>query len=67
MGLPSCPVENWPRVSGVKAFRRGLAGRFRIRTGDYRIQFRLAGQTVIVEKKGITRPSQLCELAWREN
>jgi len=45
-------LENWPRVSGAKALRGGLAGHFRIRTGDYRIQFRLEGQSLIVEKIG---------------
>ena len=45
-------LENWPKVSGVKALRGGLAGHFRIRTGDFRVQFRLEGQAVIVEKIG---------------
>lgn len=45
-------LEDWPRVSGVKALRGGLAGHFRIRTGDYRIQFRLEGQSLIVERIG---------------
>ncbi|MBI4583671.1 MAG: type II toxin-antitoxin system RelE/ParE family toxin [Planctomycetes bacterium] len=45
-------LENWPRVSGVKALRGRQAGHFRIRTGDYRIQFRLEGQSLIVEKIG---------------
>ena len=33
-------LEHWPAVSGVKALTGKLAGRYRIRTGDYRIQFR---------------------------
>jgi len=45
-------LEGWPAVSGAKPLRHGLAGRFRIRTGDYRIQFYLNGQEVIVEKIG---------------
>lgn len=32
-------LERWPAVSGVKALAGNLAGRYRIRTGDYRIQF----------------------------
>jgi len=32
-------LENWPSVSGAKALKGGLAGHYRIRTGDYRIQF----------------------------
>ena len=45
-------LERWPRVSGAKPLRHGLAGRHRIRTGDYRVQFRVEGQTVVVEKIG---------------
>src|SRR5271168_5328265 len=45
-------LERWPNVSGAKPLRHGLAGRFRIRTGDYRVQFHLQGATVIVEKIG---------------
>jgi mRNA-degrading endonuclease RelE of RelBE toxin-antitoxin system len=29
-----------------------MAGRYRLRTGDYRLQFRVQGLTVIVEKIG---------------
>lgn len=32
-------LENWPDVSGVKALSGELAGYYRDRTGDYRIQF----------------------------
>jgi mRNA-degrading endonuclease RelE of RelBE toxin-antitoxin system len=32
-------LRNWPHVSGAKALRGDLAGRFRLRTGDYRLQF----------------------------
>jgi mRNA-degrading endonuclease RelE of RelBE toxin-antitoxin system len=45
-------LKNWPAVSGAKPLRHGLAGRFRVRTGDYRIQFRVAGESVVVEKVG---------------
>ncbi len=45
-------LEKWPRVSGVKALRGDLDGHFRIRTGDYRIQFRAEGPDLIVEKIG---------------
>ena len=45
-------LENWPRVSGARALRGSQAGHFRIRTGDYRIQFRLEGANLIVEKIG---------------
>jgi mRNA-degrading endonuclease RelE of RelBE toxin-antitoxin system len=30
-------LEQWPRISGAKPLRGELAGRYRLRTGDYRI------------------------------
>lgn len=45
-------LENWPRVSGAKPLRHGLKHHYRIRTGHYRVQFRVEGSTVIVEKVG---------------
>ena len=45
-------LENWPAVSGAKPLRGDLAGHYRIRTGDYRIQFRVAGDEVIIERVG---------------
>jgi len=45
-------LEDWPQVSGAKPLRGHLAGHYRIRTGDYRLQFHLSGDTVIVEKVG---------------
>ncbi len=45
-------LEEWPNVSGVKPLRGELAGRYRLRTGDYRIQLHVAGNVVIVEKIG---------------
>lgn len=45
-------LENWPAVSGAKPLRHGLSGHYRIRTGDYRVQFRVVSGTVIVERIG---------------
>lgn len=45
-------LRNWPDVSGAKPLRGKLAGRYRIRTGDYRLQFQVVGERVIVEKIG---------------
>ena len=45
-------LGTWPKVSGVKALRGRQAGHFRLRTGDYRVQFRLEGGSLIVEKVG---------------
>ena len=49
-------LERWPAVSGMKALSGELAGNYRIRTGDYRVQFRIVRggtiEVVIVEKIG---------------
>lgn len=45
-------LQDWPEVSGAKALSGPLAGHWRLRTGDYRLQFRTEGETVIVEKIG---------------
>ena len=45
-------LENWPAVSGAKPLRHGLAGHYLMRTGDYRVQFHIQGQRVVVEKIG---------------
>jgi mRNA-degrading endonuclease RelE of RelBE toxin-antitoxin system len=34
-------LKQWPDVSGVKHLRGDLAGKHRVRTGDYRLQFRV--------------------------
>ena len=45
-------LEQWPDVSGAKPLSGELAGRHRLRTGDYRVQFYAYGESVIVEKIG---------------
>jgi mRNA-degrading endonuclease RelE of RelBE toxin-antitoxin system len=45
-------LGNWPNVSGAKPLRKELAGNFRIRTGDYRVIFKVSGNRVIVWKIG---------------
>ena len=45
-------LENWPAVSGAKPLSGNLAGHYRLRTGDYRIQFHVARDLVIVDKIG---------------
>ena len=42
----------WPEVSGAKPLRAKLAGHYRIRTGDYRLQFHVRGDEVIIERIG---------------
>jgi mRNA-degrading endonuclease RelE of RelBE toxin-antitoxin system len=45
-------LRHWPKVSGAKPLSGNLVGRFRLRTGDYRLRFRVEGEKVIVEKIG---------------
>lgn len=45
-------LAHWPKASGAKPLVGRLAGNFRIRTGDYRVVFRLSGDKVIVWKIG---------------
>jgi mRNA-degrading endonuclease RelE of RelBE toxin-antitoxin system len=39
-------------VSAVKPLRGELAGQYRMRTGDYRLQFRVAGENIVATKIG---------------
>jgi mRNA-degrading endonuclease RelE of RelBE toxin-antitoxin system len=45
-------LRGWPNVSGAKPLTANLAGHFRLRTGDYRVQFRVEGGDVVVERVG---------------
>jgi mRNA-degrading endonuclease RelE of RelBE toxin-antitoxin system len=45
-------LTKWPAVSGAKPLKHDLSGHFRIRTGDYRVQFHVKGELVVVEKIG---------------
>lgn len=49
-------LGQWPEVSGAKPLRGALAGRYRMRTGDYRVQFHASDRTtsavLTVEKVG---------------
>lgn len=43
-------LERWPNISGAKRLKGPLSGQWRVRTGDYRVQFVLGeGQVVIVK------------------
>ena len=45
-------LEDWPAVSGARALSGDLAGFYRLRTGDYRLRFRVEGEVIIVDKIG---------------
>lgn len=42
----------WPRVSGAKRLTGALAGCYRLRTGDYRVQFRVLEDVILIVKIG---------------
>lgn len=41
-------LEDWPKVSGAKPLRGTLTGSFRVRTGDWRVLFRVSSDVVTV-------------------
>lgn len=43
-------LERWPDVSGAKPLRGKLVGHYRIRSGDYRVLFRVEGDRVLVTR-----------------
>ncbi len=45
-------LKKWPNVSGAKPLRGNLVGRYRLRTGDFRMQFRVVDNVVIIEQIG---------------
>ena len=45
-------LEAWPDVSGVKSLSGDLAGWYRMRTGDYRIRFRIDDDEITIDKIG---------------
>ncbi len=45
-------LADWPNVSGAKPLRGKLVGHYRLRTGDYRLQFRIVAEQVVVERVG---------------
>lgn len=45
-------LAKWPQVSGAKPLKGRLKGRYRIRMGDHRVQFTVAGDVVRIEKIG---------------
>ena len=46
-------LQHWPDVSGARALTGNLAGRYRMRTGDYRVQFYLtADSEIVIERVG---------------
>jgi mRNA-degrading endonuclease RelE of RelBE toxin-antitoxin system len=48
-------LRQWPNVSGVKRLGGALIGHYRLRTGDYRIQFRVERERKVVKIKRVVR------------
>ena len=42
----------WPAVSGARPLTAALAGQYRMRTGDYRLQFLVERDQIVVVKIG---------------
>jgi mRNA-degrading endonuclease RelE of RelBE toxin-antitoxin system len=61
-------LQHWPGVSGAKRLRGDLAGKYRLRTGDYRLQFRIehVRKTIkvrrIVKKKTVEEEKEIVEV-----
>ncbi|MEN6449845.1 MAG: type II toxin-antitoxin system RelE/ParE family toxin [Thermoguttaceae bacterium] len=45
-------LGKWPEISGAKPLQRNLAGHYRLRTGDYRVQFRIERENIVIEQIG---------------
>jgi mRNA interferase RelE/StbE len=43
-------LQSWPATSGAKPLRRALAVAYRIRTGDWRVVFRLVADEILIER-----------------
>ncbi len=41
-------LDRWPNVSGAKALTGDWGGHYRIRTGDWRVVFRVDGSDVVI-------------------
>jgi mRNA interferase RelE/StbE len=48
-------LADWPAVSGVKALSGDLVGWYRIRTGDWRMRFKVKGDAILIDKIGHRR------------
>lgn len=45
-------LRSWPEVSGVRPLRGELTGQYRMQTGDYRMQFHIRGNEIVIDKVG---------------
>jgi mRNA-degrading endonuclease RelE of RelBE toxin-antitoxin system len=54
-------LRQWPDVSGVKHLKGSLAGKYRLRTGDYRLQFRVEQKRKGIRVKRVIQGNELEE------
>ncbi len=54
-------LASWPQVSGVKRLTGNLAGKCRLRTGDYRLQFEVRVKTTTVKKTKVVAGKKVVE------
>jgi mRNA-degrading endonuclease RelE of RelBE toxin-antitoxin system len=54
-------LQAWPQVSGVRRLTGNLAGKYRLRTGDYRLQFRVEQTRKVVKAKRSVRGKLVVE------
>jgi mRNA-degrading endonuclease RelE of RelBE toxin-antitoxin system len=54
-------LNHWPTVSGVKRLKGDLAGHYRLRTGDYRLQFRIEQTKRVVTETRVVKGKTMTE------
>lgn len=54
-------LEQWPVVSGAKPLRGKLKGKFRLRTGDYRVQFHVETAKKMIREKRTVKGKEMIE------
>jgi mRNA-degrading endonuclease RelE of RelBE toxin-antitoxin system len=54
-------LASWPQVSGVKHLTGNLAGKCRLRTGDYRLQFAVSAKTRTVKETKVVAGKEVVE------
>jgi mRNA-degrading endonuclease RelE of RelBE toxin-antitoxin system len=54
-------LREWPDVSGAKPLRGELAGRYRLRSGDYRLQFYVLHQHRLIRVERTVKKKKIVE------
>jgi hypothetical protein len=51
-------LRRWPAVSGAKPLTGDLAGKYRLRTGDYRIRFRVETTRILASDPAMDKKTK---------